>query len=78
MASPSPHPKFIDSLKIFRCYTGNILGESYVVQHHMLQVKGEKQDPHIVPCSLIILETDRVDKVEEDLSCFYATEVGIF
>lgn len=34
--------------------------------------------PHVVTCSPIISDTDRGDKVEEDLSCFYATEVGIF
>lgn len=75
MDSPSSCTKFIDSVKIFCCYVGNSLGERS--SPYVMEVKGEKRDHHIVPGSLIISEIDRVDKVEEDLSCFYATEVGI-
>lgn len=77
MDSPSSCTKFIESVKIFCCYMGNnILGERSAP--YVMEVKGEKHDHHTVPCSLIISEIDRVDKVEEDFSCFYATEVGIF
>lgn len=45
----------------------------------MLQVEGEQWDHHMVPHRLNIPEVDRVEKVEEEeISCFYATKVGLF
>lgn len=44
----------------------------------MLQVEGEQHDHLIVPHSLNISEVGKVEKVEEELSCSYTTEVGIF
>lgn len=46
--------------------------------HYVIEVKGVKHDHHTVPCSIIISEIDKVNKVEEDLRVFYETEVEIF
>lgn len=40
------------------------------LQHLMLQVKDEHRYHHIVPCSLNISETDRVEKVEKMVLTF--------
>lgn len=44
----------------------------------MLEVEGEQHDHRIVPHSFNISEVGISEKVEEELSCSYANEVGIF
>lgn len=44
----------------------------------MLEVEGEQHDHRVVPHSFNISEVDIGEKVEEQLSCSCANEMGIF